>query len=367
MSGASLQQVLGYKTLSGVIKAVKPGVPRPLPEAFYAINKRVMGNRLEYKQVNGTRRVARQVDRQSPAQEFTPSGVSKKIAIMPSYKEMLSLDPHDLENLMSDDGMLQELGRDEIARQIEEIGQVLMNSQDSAVHLMLCGGGKLYFGSEGQLLPSSSGAVITVDASIPASNLNQGLEIDGSTAIVTASWGTAATSIMKQLNVLKTTALQRTGYPIDTAVYTDDIVGYMMANTEIQAIMQSNAMLTSSFESGVIPNGFANITNWVNGSSMMWQSDDGTVNSVLSGDNIAFLPAMERSWFENAEGSAFVPAGGVFDDAEGAVDALGVPVQGKYAYSWVTKNPVAAKALCGVVHLPVVKVPGAVYFLDVTP
>lgn len=364
MSGSTLNQVLSAETLTGVAQSVKDGVPKILPEAFYTVNRTVVGDTLRYKVVEGTRQLARAVDRSQPASEKAGKGIDKKTVTMPNYKELLTLDPHDLENLMSDSGMVQETGRDEIARQVAEKATLVVNSQWTAIHKVLFGGGIIYLDPDGHHLTSSSGAVVTIDAGIPAVNKSQIKLIDGSTDIIDASWETATTKIMKHINQIKTTAIQRTGYALDTCVYTDTILDYIIGNNDVQAIMQSNASLTQSLESGVIPSGFGGIPNWVNGSAALYEDKDGTLQSVMSGDNIAFLPRMGREWYENAEGSAMIA-----DDKANTAEAFmnQKQVRGMYAYGWGTKNPVTFKVVCGVVHLPAIKVPSALFFADVTP
>ncbi len=117
---------------------------------------------------------------------------------------------------------------EEARRQIKGIADRQVNLLTSTVHAMLANG-KLWFNSDGELLPSSSGSDLPIDYGIPANNQNQ---LNG---IIDASWALATTNIPKQLKLIRQQARFTTGYPLRYALYGKNVMSYLLRNNFCQS------------------------------------------------------------------------------------------------------------------------------------
>src|SRR5689334_2482857 len=74
----SIQQILGYQSLCGIIQNPKGGIPaNVLPPEFFSITKPVVGNTGTYTRVQGNRQVATIVAYGSPSQRRELKGISE--------------------------------------------------------------------------------------------------------------------------------------------------------------------------------------------------------------------------------------------------------------------------------------------------
>ena len=58
----TIDQLLGYVYLTGLVEAVKTGIPNVLPPQFWSIKKQTLKNMGRYTRVAGTRRTARRIE-----------------------------------------------------------------------------------------------------------------------------------------------------------------------------------------------------------------------------------------------------------------------------------------------------------------
>ena len=363
-----ISEVLGVDNIVGVIQSSTAGLPKPLPEAYYTVNRTVEGDSVGFDSEAGERGVAPIVDRNSPSKHVVIDGLTQKIFKLLTMKLKAGINPNVLQNLRAPGGSTkQKNGQGEVARIVGKLNKKIENTRLVASHYMLIGGGKIWYDSDGDLLYSATGAVNTVDAVIPATNLNQGKQMDGSTAIISASWATVGTSIYGDMENLQLTALQRYGAPITTVVYGANIFGYIVKNTDIGKNLQSNASLAAAFANLAIPNGFLGIETWVKGAGSFWLDATATNRTFVGADDIVCLPAPNANWLENVEGSYLIPGGsGLYGSLVDANNAF-IEVTGKFGYAAQENDPVGATMYAGDTYLPFIKVPKAVYKLDVTP
>jgi hypothetical protein len=192
--------------------------------------------------------------------------------------------------------------------------------------------------------------------------------MDGSTAIITASWATASTDIFSQVRVLKKTAIRRSGYPITTALVGTNVPGYIAKNDYAKYWLARNPGKNQQFlDTGEIPDGFLGL-NWINVGDAFFEKADGTIVDQIDADGVVFLPDPSPDWFEMVEGSSVVPkqiglAGADLMSASGASEI----VYGMSSYAKIIDDPVTAVQIAQDTFLPLIKVPGAVYQLDTTP
>lgn len=362
----TLRQILGARTLTGVIQTIKSGVPRVLPEAFFRVTRTVEGNTCTYLKVEGTRKVARLVQYGSPSKARGLKGVAETPITLLHALENIQHKPATLMNLrnMENEGR-QKLGAREVARQTRIFADRFTNLRVSAAISGLVKG-VVYFDGDGNLLVSSGSAVTTIDFHVPAGNKNQ-LDVFGTGAIIGASWATASTKIAKQLKALKRAARKKTGYPLHYAFYGENILDYLLANTQLKELISRNAAWQAAALQGEIASGFMGF-EWVPIDEAFYEDNDGTLQEWCGADTIVFTPTPTPDWYEVIEGTYPVATdiGSVYADERAALASIREE-SGMFSYAIITADPAGIKQVSGDTFLHVVKVPAAIFIADVTP
>src|SRR6185312_2901586 len=196
MANKTIQQILGYVSLTGVIQKTKTGIPDNLPAPFQSITKKVLGDAGRYAQVVGTRQAARLAMYGAPAVQRRLKDIENvDVKLMHSY-ESIKMDPLLLQALRNYDNYdVQQMGIEEVDRQQSEFRRYFDNLRLSAQYSLLANG-SIWFDGSGNLLTSSSGAKVTISFQVPAGNQNQ-LNALGAGNIISTSWATANTDIPK--------------------------------------------------------------------------------------------------------------------------------------------------------------------------
>lgn len=358
----TIQQILGGGNMTGVIQSVKSGLPNLLPPGFTTPTRKVVGNTARYRKVEGGRELARLVQYGAPAALVGRRGVSEvAVSLLHSFESMRH-DPLVLQNLTRlDSEELQALAIDEIDRQSMEFKRRFENLRLSAIYAALSGG-KVWFDAAGGLLFSETGAAVTIDYGVPAANR------DGLGGIIAASWATASTDILGDVQAIKKKALQTTGYPLAHAFYGANVAGYLAGNTAASAyITGTPSLATQRYTSGEVPAGFAGLA-WHPVYAAFGVDAAGNVGEFFGGDTVVFTPEPSPDWWELVEGSYLVPTsvGRISEDAGEAAASLALKF-GMFSYAKVTDNPVTVEHFAGDTFLPILKVPGAVFIADVAP
>lgn len=356
----TLQQILGGKNLTGVIQGVKPGVPKDLfPPAFVTPTRTVEGDHCTYRKVSGTRKTARLVQYGSPSVARNLSGVSELPVKLMHSKEHITHAPAVLMNLTNlGDENKQKLGQGEITRQTAEFKDLFTNLRYSVVYSILRYGA-VYFDGNGNLLPSSTGAVTTIDFGMSANNKNQ---LNG---IISASWATAGTSIHAQIAALKKAARKATGYPITHCFYGSNILDDFLTNTKLKELINRTSVLQSGFAAGEIPNGFLGL-QWHPMSEAFFNDNSGTDQDWFSSDICVFTPDPSPEWWEVIEGTYPIPTdiGKISADGAGALGQV-TEAAGMFSYAQLLTDPVTIKQIAGDTFIICLKVPNAIYIADV--
>ncbi len=362
----TLQQVLGSRNLTGVIQGVKGGVPADLlPPAFMRPTRRVEGDHCVYKKIEGTRKTARLIQYGAPSKRRAQSGVTEvPVKLMHSAEHQFH-EPSTLLNLLSPNGAKQKLGQAEISRQVKDFKQIYTNLRMCAIYSIFRFGA-IYFDGDGNLLPTSSSAVTTIDLQIPAGNKGQ-LDALGAGAIIAASWATAGTAIHTQIKNLRVAARKLTGYPLVHAFYGTSILDYFLGNTKLKELLNRNQNFQAATAGGDIPNGLLGF-QWHPISEAFFEDNDGTNQDWFGTDTVVFTPEPSPEWWEVIEGSYPVPTdiGRVSGDASSALGQV-MEVNGMFSYATVESDPVTIKHVAGDTFLPIPKVPKAMFLADVTP
>jgi hypothetical protein len=357
----TLEQVLGYVYLTGLIKNITTGIPDVLPAPFKTIVKKTLGIQGRYTRVQGTRATARLVQYGSPGVRRATKGIDSQDVKLLSSKETFFLNYLALQTLRNYTNYdLQARGLEEIERQQMEFRALFDNLRLAATYSMLANG-KIWWDKDGNLLPSSSGAQETTDFLMNANNQTQ---LNG---IISSSWKNFNTDIPGQLRALKQRAALLTGYPLKYAFYGINVPSYMTANNYVlDYLARSPVMRERYVDSAELPDGLFDFT-WVPVYTAFYQDANGTNQTFFGGDTVVFTPEIDQSWYEMMEGTDGVPS--TFAPAATMQAALATikEVQGMYSYGVATANPVGAEMLTGDNFSPILKVPDAIYEANVAP
>lgn len=357
----TIEQLLGYVYLTGMIQRIKTGIPDYLPAAFQNIKKQVLGNSGRYTQTFGTRKVARRAEYGAAAVKQTLLGVEIKDVKLLHAFEHIEMDPLTLQTLRAYDSYdVQKMGIDEVNRQQAEFKQRFDNLRLATTYSMLSLGA-IHFSAAGNLLPSSSGAQVTVDFAIPANNQSQ---LNG---IITASWANANTDIPSHLRSLKVRAQQLTGYPVKYAFYGKNIPSYLTQNNYVLDYLSRNPPVAQKFlDQAELPDNLFGYT-WVPVYSAFFEDADGTNQTFFGDDKVVFTPEINSDVYELIEGSYQVPSS--FNAVSNMSSALGTlkTVHGQFSYAVPIHNPPTAQMFYGDTYLPVWKIPDTMFIADVTP
>jgi hypothetical protein len=357
----SLEQVLGYVYLTGVIQSIKTGIPDVLPPAFATIKKDVLGDQGRYVQVTGTRKVARAAAYGSAARMRELKDISEKDVKLIHAFEQIQMKPLLLQMLRNYDNYdVQKMGIDEVSRQQAEFRKYFDNLRLAAVYSMLSLG-HIYFDDGGNLLPTSSGAQLDVDYQISANNLNQ---LNG---IITASWANNNTDIPLQLRNLKNRSIQQTGYPLKYAFYGVNIPSYLTQNNYVLDYLSRNPKYAEKYlDEAELPDGLFGY-KWVPVHTAFFEDASGTNQTFFGGDTVVFTPEITSEVYEMMEGTYQVPTS--FNAVSDLLAALGSmkQVRGMFSYAMPEHNPVTVNMFSGDTFLSVWKVPNALYIGDVVP
>ena len=363
----TIQQILAVGNMLGSIQAIKSGVTSPFDPAFETVTRGISGDSGTYVRIEGGRETARLVQYGAPSVRRNLRGLSTvPVKLAHSFEHQFH-DPIVLQNLMQyDNPSVQELGIQEIGRQTGEFKALFVNLRRSAIASTLALGA-IYFDADGNLLPSATGAVVTINFQMAAGNQGQ-INWDNTGQIITASWATAGTDIVGQVEAIKLAAMKLTGYPLTTAYYGEAVPSYIMGNTVIGSLAVGNPAYAQAFLQNTIPDGMLGL-KWRAAGSAMFVDQNGARQEIWPADRVTFTPDPSRDWYEMLEGSYPVPTdiGAVTSDALTSAQANIRIARGMFNYAHVLSDPVTVKHLAGDTMLPVLKVPNAIFQADVVP
>lgn len=357
----TLESILGFVAIGRMTEIQRAGIPKPLPKQFYTPTGKFSGDVGQFVTVRGTRRVARQAPYGMAPRTADLNAVGTKYFKMIHSINEHPLKPQTLMRLRDFESYTnQTMGKQEVARLSKQFVQQSENLRIAAVNMMLCTG-ILYFDTNGNLLPDSSGATLTVDSQIAATHRTQ---LNGR---VTVAWSNAAADIITDLLRQKQVSIQDTGYESKQIIYGAKVAGFLAKNTTVQAFMSRNQVVGRELlDTGVIPKNWAGY-EWIDGSKMFYEDANGTVQKICADDSVIFLPDMESAdqWWDFAEGSYPVPTGNVI--AGGGIDDLAQMMKevfGLFQYAYINPGTLQVNMVQGDTFLPFLRNPDVSYILD---
>lgn len=374
MASQSLQDILGWVALTKAVTAIKDGVPNPFPKFLFNVRPedKVIGNSVKYNRTYGQRKAARVIKYGSAPRHRELQQEELKEAKFVSFGEERQYDPYVLQVLRNYENFNNSrMAKQLVANNIKTQGTLFGNARIVAVATSLCQQ-KIYADSEGNLLPTSSGAHadFTFDQGIPAANVGTVLDENGSGifgASGQGSWAVNTTNIPKQLRALQKAAALAHGYKPTIALYGMSIVEYLAQNDHVlDFLARTPGMQSVTITDNTIPDGLFGF-RWIPVWEAGFTKDDGTKVPLWPDNAVTFLPAESDapSFWSMFEGSQLVPS--TIDIVTDAMAALAAceTVYGPYGYSHLSHKPVALSNVMGDNFFPAIKLPEAVYEADV--
>jgi len=365
MANATFQDYFAGGRMTQIAEAatVKANVPRVLPDPFYAAGPtKPFDDKVQYPSVTWNRNGIPVIARNSPPRAISLGNAQWNFATVFNMKEEMEIPPDFIASLFSNYGTIADNARMELNRRMIQFNQRADLTRTGMVHSLFANG-KIWIGSDGQVLASSSGAVITMDPGIPTGNK---FTKDGAASTYNiGDWSSTSTDIGGNLRTLQNANVQANGYLINTLVYGTSIPGYLAANTTLNGYFQRNQLFRDTLvTTNDIPNGFLGM-NWIPARLAYSVSAAGTATATFASNFLAAMPQLDNGWYEFVEGGTLVPngvAGGTEVHPNTTIEALlnlNRVVNGKYAYGVYKSYPVVGTSMVqGDCAGPVLKVPG---------
>lgn len=352
---ATITEILGYTSLLEAIDVIKKGLPDELPPEFSNITEQTLGNTARYIQFTGQRRTAKVSGYGAAAHKRQMVDIGKRDMMLLHSFEEINFDPIVLQNLMQYQNYeVQNMGRMEVARQIENFTTLFVNLR-TTLKLMVLKNAIVYFDGEGNLLPTSSGAVLTVDFGRNANNANQ---LNG---LIAQSWDNNNANIPLQITNIQAQAAKDHGYIPEIALYGKNVRGYIAQNNYMQGYLARDPMMNHQFNTQLgLPKGLLGL-EWYPIHRAFYNDQNDTAQDVWNADAVVFCPRPEKKWWSIIEGSYPVPTNtNIISDAEAAMQSV-VLKHGMFGFSRLIINPSTVAIYMGDTMMPVMKNPNVTY------
>lgn len=353
--------------LAGAALGKNPA-PRVLPDAFYTPGTtKPYNDQVQFPSVTYSRAGATVVGRNSPPRGVNLGNEQWKYATIFNMKEEMDLDIQFLEALFSNNSLVSDGSMRSLNTRMIQFNRRTDITRNNMVHSLFANG-KIWIGTGGQVLASSSGAVITMDPGIPTGNK---LTKDGSGSTYNiGDWSSASTDISGNLRTLQTTAAKSSsGYVPTTLLYGSAVPGYLLGNTLLKDYFIRNPGFQQTLlTTNDIPNGLLGF-NWVPARFSFLEKNDGTVTDTFPTNYLGALPNIDDGWYEFVEGGTLVPkgvAGSTEVNPGASFQSMMSAIQiafGRYGYGVAKTHPVVQFSMVqGDCSGPVLKNPSVVWF-----
>ncbi len=337
---------------------MKTGIPNVLPSEFLSIKKETLRDQGRYTRVTGTRRTARRAEYGSASRRTALKEIGVFDVKLNFAFEHISLDLLTYMSLRAYDAyQVQNMGMQELDRQALQFRTRFDNLDVAMIYSMLANG-KIWFDSGGELLPSSSGAAVTVDYGISANHQNQ---LNG---LLGTSWDDPSADIPGMILAIKDQSLFDTGYELEYAFYGRNTPSRFANNAAMQQYLARWPHFRDHFLStNEIPDGLFGL-KWVRASAAFFADQNDTNQTFFDVDAVVFTPPIESFWYENMIGSYLVPT--TFNPLATLQATAGSfeHKHGHFMYGLPVLNPISAELHAGNVSLPIIKIPDCLYQAD---
>lgn len=315
MASSAIENLLDARFMTTAYhQRTNSSVPtNPLLENFDRVREQVFGDTIEIKIFPTTNEPAPTNNYGGQAKVLDKTG-GNKIYITPihSFNEMPINVAACMYLEMEDNPMVQALGKQEVDRQLAGF-KIRNNLLRTVVLAKTLFGGPVYRNSSGQITETSStGPTIdlqwnstTNGGQIARSNFSnfQG----GSGNVIDASWATASTKILTQLDDLRELA-EHTGQEVPTDIWCHPTMKrYLRDNTEIKSWVQYNSKERADvILKGDVWNDIGGYTWHFYGGT--YRGSNGTTYTMFPRDKVAITPPVEQGgWFRAIDAAFPVP------------------------------------------------------------
>lgn len=372
MASRAISDILGWVALTKAVNAVKDGISNPFPSWLFNVKAedRIVGNSVKFHRTYGTRKAARVIQYGAAPRHRELQQEELVEVKMLHFGEERIFDPLILQTLRDYESYDNaNMAKKLVANNVQTMGTLFGNSRIVAVATSLAKGA-IYVDSNGNLLPTSSGAAQTFSQQISSSNIGTILDTT-STGIFGAtgggSWASNTTNIPKQLRRLQKLASMTHGYKPTVALYGMNIVEYLSQNDYVlDFLARTPGMQSVGLKDNTIPNGLFGF-EWIPVWEAAYTKDDGTQTSLWPDDAITFLPgqADAGAYWSMFEGSYQVPTSiNITTDAVAGLNSL-KQVFGAFGYGFVTMRPPQVGTVMHDTMLCAVKLVDVLYLADV--
>lgn len=360
----SPMSMMNYVPLTASVNQVMTDLPKVLPPAFYTQTKEVLGNKFRRFKVIGTRQTARAAPYGSPPKSVPRVARARQDVVM----------IHSIENTVAGEEVLQYFHKPEeyayqnMAEEVldtdaKEFAKRSENHRTAAIHSMAANG-YIWYDANGEILSTSAGADLTIDYQIPG----------GNRVAAAADWSNPATDIPTiVLNFLTSAMKNGSGRKPKTALYGQNIAGYLSRNTAFKDYLARNPTFNDFYRNtGQIMNGTLGI-DWCPVQDAYYERGDGALPSQFPVDQITWFPELTRDVYELKVGSFPVPKQFYGMVSNGDFNAFvretfSNPVYGPFRYAYGQGLPVPQIFMVqGDTFFPDLPNPQSVWFYDTTP
>ena len=354
----ALEQLLGYIALGKPIEKVKNGIPDPLPEFSAIRGTPAIADKKRFMTYRGTRATSRRVEYDAPHLRGTNTPVGEVDVICISSKELLPIAGSTLIQLRSLDKYQSDMGKDWLAITTRNFTTRFDNLRKAQRWMMLANG-TTYFDSQGNLLPTSSGALPTgagsINIGVPANNQNQ------ANGIIDLPWSNSQANIPLHIDKIRQQQAFQTGFDIDMALYSQELPSYFGSNDYCMDYLARNPRFNEAFVMrgddgmGALPDGLFGIKRWIPTSRIFYDDLNGTHQQIFPANSLTLCPKPNADWYEEVEGTTMVPT--TFNATTDMAAALATATlkKGMYGYGLPQHNPFGVTLFYGDVFLAFIK------------
>lgn len=360
----TLEQILNYRVVTGVVRDKAGGVPSDLlPPQFLTANRSVDTRQVSVDVVESSRQTAKLVGPGSPAASRGLQKVESRSFTIPRFAEEITIEGDTLLHLRGlGTSNQQDRGASYVDFQLAEKARRFTNTRTAMIFSLLKHGA-MYFANDGNgafdLLPTSSGADLTIDLQVPSGNKT-------SLGGILTDWSATSTDIVEEIQGGLELARKTAGLPIRHVFYGPNVRKYVAQNDLSQAFINGDPTLAQQLRMGSIPNGFGDMgLTWHPLRSAFFEDADGTNQDLFTGDEVIFTPDPSPEWYELIEGGEPVVDSIDVTSIEDATNNMTV-VNGMGAYAYWKQNPASMSCITFDNVLPALRIPSAIFIGDCT-
>lgn len=389
-----IQTFLGAPQLTKAVKARNSGTPKPLPASFYTSKPAdgVIRNVGAYQRTYGTQQNARTTGYGSAARETEQVAKQMVPFVCIHAFEKLPIKMTDYVGLIQPSSTgasleVDETGMNYIAGELGEFQTRFTTLRNTITGLTLANDA-VYMDANGNVLPSSSGSLYTIQSGILPSH--QGQLNNGSVSIIDTSWANPAADIPKMIRLLMRQAAEDfagDGPNLEYAIYGKNVPSYLFNNVQLQQYLKFNEQHNVQYiAEGKVPDSKLIGLKWIDATNMFFRQapastafnanaiatntnssgilapGDGTANAIFGDDLVVFCAEPAKvDWWKVFEGNYPVPQNMPLSGSPMEMVGRNKLMRGMFAYAGCQLNPPGIDIYVGDTFYPAITAPNAIY------